>query len=246
MGIDELVLDEDREEKVAETAKKFFKEKLKIEKPIELADAYRVDKGKVKTIVIRLQNVKDRGLIFGHVKNLKDVNNKMNKPFQIREHLSPKEFAARKRQSTIISKNEKLSAAEQLVVNMERAGLIVDGELYVKEIRPPPHMSRNVKSESLAKQLAVQVSEGETQEVDNQKFIGYTACVKDMSEVNAGYAKVQAMNTSARHVLAACALPGREFHILHDSNDDDEHGVSEQLLAVLEGSNIKNRAVYVA
>ena len=67
-----------------------------------------------------------------------------------------------------------------------------------------------------------------------------------MSDVNAAYAYVCSNQASARHVLGAYSIPGRAFHTLKDSYDDDEHGVSAELLDILESSNINNKAVFVA
>ena len=53
------------------------------------------------------------------------------------------------------------------------------------------------------------------------------------------------MHASTRHVLAACCLPGRNFPVLKDSYDNEEHGVSQELLEILEESCMNNRAVFV-
>ena len=145
------------------------------------------------------------------------------------------------------AKNKKKSAAEQLVMNVERQKLTVDGTLYQKQIKPPSCKELlHPLVEQLGRQLQIEISEPETVEVEGQTFIGYTTAVRTMEEVNAAYAKVCGLNASARHVIRACALPGRSFPTNVDFHNDDEHGLGAEMLDILEGSDITNRAVFVA
>ena len=57
---------------------------------------YRVGKGKFRTIVIHLQNFRDHGLIFGHVKNLKGITNEEDQHYQIKEHPIAKAMAQKR------------------------------------------------------------------------------------------------------------------------------------------------------
>ena len=47
-------------------------------------------------------------------------------------------------------------------------------------------------------------------------------------------------------MVEAHFLPGRDFHLLRDYDDDDEHGMARSLLSMLEESNIVNRILMVA
>ena len=224
----------------------FFKNKLKIEQKVELSDAYKTGRGSYKTIVIQLQRVRDRGLIFGHVKNLKDLVNENKRPYSIKDHLTAKAYAAKMRQVSLQSKNKKLSAAETLVMNVAKSQFTIDGEVYKKEIKYPD--CRKLLEPTileLAEQLQVPVTRGEEVTVEGQTFIGYTACVKSIEEVNAGYVRVVKQHLDARHVIGACTLPGRMYPTLNDFDDNDEHGSGAMLLDMLEKSDITNRAVYV-
>ena len=132
-------------------------------------------------------------------------------------------------------------------MNVQWSKLQYDGKEYKKVINPPT--CREIlkpSTEELIKQLAVDISPGEIHRLDNQEFVGFSACVRTLEEVNAAYARVRTLHAEARHVVGACALPGCEFPILMDSHDDDEHGLGDHLLQLLEASRIKNRAVFVA
>ena len=236
-------------EKQGESAKaavdNFFKILLKIETPIGLWDAYRVGKGDYKTIIFQLKNFRDKGLIYGNIKNLKDVTNDRDQPYQVKDHLSPKDFALQKKLRQLHTTNKK-STISKLKMSFEKAKLKVDGEVYTPEIRPPTCREILIPSTTeLTEHLKVTVVPGEPVTVENQVFQGYTAVVKSTAEVNAAYARVATLHTEARHCIGVCRIPGERWHILQDFNDDDEHGLGAVLLHMLSVCKIYNRAVFV-
>ena len=64
--------------------------------------------------------------------------------------------------------------------------------------------------------------------------------------MNIAYTHVLNKEPEARHVMCAFRLPGRNFHTLQDYMDDEEHGGGRAILRLLEKSDIKNCAVFVA
>ena len=86
---------------------------------------------------------------------------------------------------------------------------------------------------------------GQVIEVEGQTFIGYTMTPKTMEEVNLAYVKIKGLHTEARHIVSACRLPGRNFHINQDYFDDDEHNGGSYLLRLLVSCEIQNRAIFV-
>ena len=122
---------------------------------------------------------------------MKGVVNENNKHFQIKEHLSQKAFAEKKQQSHLIVKNKKLSAAETLKMKVERSKLKVNGEIYEKVIQPPTcRQILKLTVMQLADRMKVDIVQGETVEKEGQKFLSFSAEVKDLEEVNAAYVRV--------------------------------------------------------
>ena len=235
------------EEDVIATVKLFFKQKLEIDKDIEVSDAYRVGSYKPRMVVATLANYRDKGLIFSNTKKLKDMVNSFDKPYYVSDQLTAKREAERRRMRQLVKLNEKKSTAEKLTMSIERRKLLVEGREYEKGVRSPTCRELLMpKKEVRMSRLNAKISKGTPIEKDNQCFIGYTAEVKTLQEVNLLYAKVRAMNLDARHVIAAVTIPHREFHTHDDFNDDDEHGGGAFLLNLLLESEIVNRVVFVA
>ena len=82
--------------------------------------------------------------------------------------------------------------------------------------------------------------------MEGQRFRGFTKCVKTIEEVNLAYAKIKSLYSDARHIICAFRVAGRNFHTHQDFMDDDEHGGGNYLLKLLEDSEIRDRAVFVA
>ena len=167
---------EGKDEKLGEVVARFFKHKMKIEKEIPILDCYRTGKGTYRTIVIQLQNFRDKGTLFGHVKNLKGVKNDNKRPYQVREHLSPKEFAMKKRQDSLVAKNKRMSTSERLAMKFDKNNLTVDNAVYEKVIKPPnTRQLLQPTVPELTARLSVEVVNGEEVEVENQTFKGFAA-----------------------------------------------------------------------
>ena len=71
---------EEKNENCIEVVQTFFKERLKIEAVIVIKSAFRIGKGKTRTMLVKLKTATDKGTIFGHTKNLKEVTNTNGKP----------------------------------------------------------------------------------------------------------------------------------------------------------------------
>ena len=108
-------------EKVLELVKTFFKEKLLIKKTVEVADAFRIEKGQNRPIKVVLVNPRDKGLIFAGTKNLKDVVNEENESFFVDDQLTVRKVAEKKKMRQIMMRNRRLtSTADQLQLSFNK------------------------------------------------------------------------------------------------------------------------------
>ena len=223
---------------------KFFKEKLFIETDISVMDAYRVGKfikSQNRVIVVILAKSRDKGLIFGNTKNLKDVLNENGKPYFMEDQLSAKKRAEKRHTRNIVCVNNNLGVQQQLNVSFQKGNLVVDGATYKKQFLPPSCRDILLASkETRMERLGKKVTQSLQRNVNGQTFIGYTTAVRDVM-----YAKLKSVHPDARHIMGACRIPGRPFHINQDCVDDDEHGGGEILLQALINSEIQHRAVFV-
>ena len=139
-----------------------------------------------------------------------------------------------------------MSPADQLNMKMEKGELFIDGKRYQKAIKPPSCKEiLQVSREMRLERLNMKIARGELVQIQGQQFMGFSAQVKSIQEVNVIYAKIKAMHTDARHVVCACRLPGRNFHTHQDFVDNGEHNGGQFLLRLLESSDIRNRMIIV-
>ena len=230
---------ENEGENCIEKVKKFFKDTLGIEQEMKLYSAYRIRRGKNRTILIELKNARQKGLVFANVSKLAEL------PFSIDSQVSGKKSAARRRNRHVMWKNKK-DTASQLIMSIEKQKLIVDGMEYQKQLVHPS--TRRLLHPTVAEAgelLQVEVVRGDDVQLEGQTFIGYTACVKSVQEANSAYAKVRTYHTDARHVICACKVPGTNHHTNQDWVDDDEHGGGDFLMELMDKGGITNRVLFV-
>ena len=128
---------EHKNEKCASIVSDFFKTKLRINGNIPIVDAFRIGEGKDRVIKVILRYARDKWKVFGHTKNLKDVLNENNKPFQINAQLPARKFEMRRRQRHIAATNKKKSVAQKLRISFEKSNMLINGEPYVKAVKNP-------------------------------------------------------------------------------------------------------------
>ena len=92
-------LEEVENENTIDAVNTFFKNKLGISADIKVFDAYRVC-GTYKgyhSMVVQLQNHRDKGIIFKNTKKLKDLKNDENQPYFVSDQLTAKKRAEKQR-----------------------------------------------------------------------------------------------------------------------------------------------------
>ena len=240
---------ESENENCTQLVKEFLKDKVKVTKEIEIQDAFRLGKKSEKyerTMKVFLANPRDKRHIYANTKNLKDVVNDNDRPFYVKDRLTARKKAKKDRERHLLNANKAMDTKDQLVMKMENQELLVNGQKYQKQVRPPSckEILCASKDTRLAR-LNMKAKRGPTVNVDNQEFIGYCATVKSIQDVNLAYGKIRAIHADARHVVSAVRLPSRNFHTHQDFYDDDEHNAGQFLLQLLESSDIMNRAIFV-
>ena len=217
---------------------------------IPILDAYRVgersQKSPYRTLVIYMQNPRDKRLIFANTKNLKDLVNDVNQPYNVFDQQSARKRAKRNRHRQIMSVNRALDAEQQRTMKMEKGELLIEGEKYQPKLKVPSCREILLASkEQRIERLNKEVKKGVPKTFQGQQFLAYTTAVKSIHEANVAYAKIKSIHADSRHIISAVRIPGRDFFFNQDFADDDEHGGGAYLLELLLESQIQNRAIYV-
>ena len=202
-------LEEKKEEDCIHSVTSFFKNTVGIEKEIKLVDAHRIGFGKDRAVLAYLEDVTDMSLLLGNAKNLKDKVNKYNKPYFLSKQITAGAKSKRQRQRQLISLNSEIDSQYQKSMQCSNGELLVDGEVYTKELRAPSCRviilaSKQQRLERLNKKMTKRVPKM----FKGQEFLAYTAEVKEVQDANVTYAKVRSIHTDARHVICASRMPG--------------------------------------
>ena len=234
-----------KEETWLTTVKAFFKNVMEIGE-LELLDAFKLGKSPYSPVLVTTQDVNDKMLILKNAKKLKDKVNKYDKPYRVDEQLPPELREKKIRARHLMTTNYHKEGNEQLRMERKNGELYVEGLPYVKAVQPPSVREiLKASKETRLKRAKTNVAEGSPIDLNNSRFIGYSAIVKDLEEVNAAYARIKADHIGARHVICAFRIPNTAYHTHQDYFEDDEHGAGRTLLKALVTSNIMHRAIFV-
>ena len=239
-------LPEKKEENCMTEVKEFFKEKLNLVHDIQIKYAYRIGNGKHRPIKVSLVHQTDKGVIYSHAKNLKGKTNRNGKGYKIDDDLPPKLREQKNKSRHFMWKNKK-TTAEKIEMSVKKGKLMVNGKLYESKIKEPSdHLLCRLKEDEVQELLKLDVRKGQEEILDGSMFVGYVADVQSYDDVNAAYEWVRYHNLSARHIVAACIIPGDNVLECADFCDSGEHGAGQKLLNYMEESDLENRAIFVA
>ena len=95
-----------------ESVSKFFSQTMKIGKLILIIAVRRTGSAKPRSVIVTLKNVRDKGLIFQNVKNLKTVWNSNDESYFINDHLTLERQENQCKQKLIMRYNKKLPVGD--------------------------------------------------------------------------------------------------------------------------------------
>ena len=111
------ILEDDDEQYPAllEKFKKFFKEKMKIESETAIVDAYRKGPRKFqdRAIMLRLQHVSDKSIIFENVSNIKGLRNVRKQLFAVQDNMTDIQKDTREYYRSLRKENNEKETADQ-------------------------------------------------------------------------------------------------------------------------------------
>ena len=225
----------------------FISTNLKISDGYEIKAAYRCGNSKPKSVCVKVNNIKERTVIFQNIGNLKDVKNSEGKKYYLNKLLPARIKEEKRREKDIIRENYLIPQASRPTVDRIDEGLQVGESIYHKKILPPTVKQLiHQPAEKKQKRRQIIITAGNQIEVETSQFYGYSAFVKNFDEIELAYLNVKEKHAAARHVCCAYRLPGTEVAYLQDYVDDDEPGVGRVLLELLKDIDAFNRVIFVA
>ena len=134
----------------------------------------------------------------------------------------------------------------QLELSFKKGVLQVNNNPYRKLVQPPT--TRDIVKAQKDDKLhwrKVKTVAGNTILRERCYFQGYSVVTNKIEVICDGYYKLRKLHGDARHIVCAYRLPGKNFAILQDYQDDNETNAGAELLKMLDEAQIFNRAVYV-
>ena len=225
--------------------KEFFKTELKLAQEVKVKFSTRMGNRKNRPILLHLVNAFDKGLIYTNAKNLQGKKGANDKSYKIEDYLPAKDREIKKRNRDFMWRNKR-SVAEKLTMSVVKGKLMVDRAAYQQRIKVPDTSKLlQLKPDEIDELEKIQIRSGTPHQIDTSTFMGYVCSVSNFNDVNHAYEWVRYHNMDARHIIAACKIPGDSVINSVDYNDNEEHSAGQKLFDFMESANLENRAIFV-
>ena len=121
-----------------------------------------------------------------------------------------------------------------------------DTEEYVPRIvTPDPAAILRKSLPELNEIMGIKLDESLPHYYKNNKFRAYSLCTSEFSVIQKAYMKVKVNHAEARHIVCAYNIPGLKKYECADGCDDEEYGISSQIVQLLVENDITHRAIFV-
>ena len=215
---------------------------MKIQQQIVVKHVCKIGQSQPRNVLITLASIKDKGAIFKHAKNLKDMRNNDDKPYFINDHLTLGLQERNRKWRSIVRVNCATPDNDRMVCEWKKGELYVNQQPYQDPINPPSIERITSGKENLDH---VKLTKGEMQTHEGCRFIGYSIEIRSLEDIRQAYLKIYRTHPAALYVMCAYRLPGTEIHQLQNYCDDREDGGSRVLYQLLCNSDIMHRAIFV-
>ena len=238
---------ESKSENCVSVMNNFFLQTMKITGGVNILKAHRLGGGVDRPMLVYLKSPTEKGKVYKNVRNLKNVKNEKGKSYQIKDQMPGKRADQTTRNRDIMRENSSHThTAEQLELSLEK-GILSIGEIPYKKLVTPPTVKDilQAKDNDRKRWQKIKTVEGNVILKNKCRFHGYSVIAGKIETVKDAYNKLREIHGDARHIMCAYRLPGRNFALLQDYCDDQEHFSGRALLKMLKDADIYNRAVFV-
>ena len=224
----------------------FFQSIMEIEDEIEIADAYRIGDGRVRSIMIKLAHPSDKSLIYSNASNLQGKENARKKLYFIQEDMSDIQQEQKAAYRDLVQENKTKDAEDQLKIKMRRGNIVVNNEVVRPRVKPPQfadilRLSQHERDEV----KAVKTVSGPEHIEKGSEFFSYACKVKKVDDVEKAYKKLRIKFADATHIICSYRLDQPTGPYRQEAVDDGDWGMARSILKVLKQKDLTQMCVFV-
>ena len=235
---------EQKEEDALKIVKDFFKIKMEFQEEIPFVTAYRRGVGEHRPMLIQLQNIRDKALIYKNVKKLKDKTNDNGQSYQVRDDLPERLREQDKRYRFLMGKGRN-NTALQIKRTTKTNQLTINGSVY--KIKAPLPTDSQILELTREEKEELQRCKLITTKPHREKgnyFCAYGAEASSLDKVRTMQKHLRLKHAGATHIVST-------YHIaspmpdMQDFDDNGEYGCGARVLKLIQEKNKSNVAVFL-
>ena len=219
-----------------------------LEQEVIIEDVFHMGNQDIPTLAVVLQNQEEKRALLRSKSKLKGWSTNNGKPCYINSYTPTATNEKRDRLQEIFANNEEKDQEDNSRLQMEfvKGGLKIQNSMYRKKVTPPTLKELiDIDSERLKQIMAIPLNKGQEISTEGNRFVAFTAPAKNFQQIREMYMKMKLTFPSAKHIVCAYWIPGKEDHYCQDFHDNGEHGAGKRLLEMMKQNSITNRAIFV-
>lgn len=195
---------------------------------------------------MKLADLDQKIPILSAAPNLKGKKNNKQRFYYLSEQL-PEQLQEERRYAQFwIQDNKKKPKELQKDMKIHKNKLRLDNRPYVKKVMPPNAAEiLKVDVEEMFQLKQVNLTYGDSHEIQESEFISYAAKVTKAEDVRKAYRQLRIKYSDATHIMSAFRLNPPNGPLNQESSDDGEFGGGRVLMKLLMENDIVNTAVFV-
>ena len=215
-----------------------------MEANVEIDDFYYI--GQSKEIVIILQTVQQKKLIFKNIDKIKNYVNAHGKKYRFRDFKTTKQIEVSKRSQQIADACMEIEEVDREDVVVQGNSIYIGETRFEEKVEPPEATSvLSLSLQQLNHIMNIQLQKGEAIHKEGNTFIGYSICVKTTQQIKDVYMQLRLNHANARHIVCAWHIPSARKYEEWGHCDDQDYGSSTEIMKMMQQNGIENRVVFV-
>ena len=222
----------------------FLQEQLRVD--VELDDFYYIGKANPQDVVMVFTSSHHKRLIFQNSKNIQHLRNSHGKKYNLRNYNTPNQQSAARTGQFIADEMVKEDAVNREEISMQGNQIYIGDKQFKPKITPPRAADLlRLPNQRLNEILGMWIDTAPSISLEGNRFTAYSVATAKYETIQDAYSKIRLNHANAKHIVCAWSIPASKFYESKGYCDDDDHGVGQPILQMMQKNNITHRAIYI-
>ena len=219
---------------------------MEIKEEISITEIRRVGSGRSRPILVKLENVQDKSIIFKNASKLKGKRNARKKLYFVQDDMADFQAESRQQYKDLRKENEEKDNEDRDTIKYSRGDIMINGQKKCAIVSAPTAATvLRLTQKELEYTKAFKLVRSATHSEKNSDYYSFVAKVSNIEQVNTAYNKVRIKHADATHISCAYRLQQPEGAVDQEMIDDGDFGISRAMMKAMKQKDVTELAVFI-